>query len=158
MTVSNSTTIDYPGIGGGSFSSNLQIGGTLTIDAGSSLYMDYGAGTASSQLIVSGDIIANGNLSLGDAIGGDLKIGGSWTRGASSTFNSNTRAVYFIGTGTSTINGNGGETFTYIPCLNDSADGMRVIEEVAIENLRGWVDVTSSSARQASKQTSKKSK
>ena len=53
---------------------------------------------------------------------------------------------------------NGGETFTYIPCLNDSASGMRVIEEVAIENLRGWVDVTSSPARQASKQTSKKSK
>ena len=47
----------------------------------------------------------------------------------------------------------GGETFTYIPCLNDSADGMRVIEEVAIENLRGWVDVTSSPARQTSKKS-----
>ena len=38
----------------------------------------------------------------------------------------------------------GGETFTYIPCLNDSEDGMRVIEEVAIENLRGWVDLPTS--------------
>jgi ferrochelatase len=41
----------------------------------------------------------------------------------------------------------GGETFTYIPCLNDSADGMRVIEEVAIENLRGWVDVAPSAVK-----------
>ena len=50
-----------------------------------------------------------------------FKIGGSWTRGASSTFNSNTRAVYFIGTGTSTINGNGGETFTYM--INEKSSG-----------------------------------
>jgi ferrochelatase len=53
----------------------------------------------------------------------------------------------------------GGETFTYIPCLNDSADGMKVIEDVAIENLRGWVDMASPPpARQstARKSTAKK--
>ena len=37
----------------------------------------------------------------------------------------------------------GGETFT-LSQLNDSKDGMRVIEEVAIENLRGWVDLATS--------------
>ena len=41
----------------------------------------------------------------------------------------------------------GGETFTYIPCLNDTADGMKVIEEVAIENLRGWVEMAPSSQK-----------
>jgi len=35
----------------------------------------------------------------------------------------------------------GGETLTYIPCLNDSAGGMKVIEELAAANLAGWVDV-----------------
>ena len=30
---------------------------------------------------------------------------------------------------------------TYIPCLNDSAGGMKVIEELAAANLAGWVDV-----------------
>ena len=35
----------------------------------------------------------------------------------------------------------GGETLTYIPCLNDSAGGMQVIEELAAANLVGWVDV-----------------
>jgi ferrochelatase len=45
----------------------------------------------------------------------------------------------------------GGKTFTYIPCLNDSEDGMRVIEKVAIENLRGWVDIATSSAEKPKK-------
>ena len=35
----------------------------------------------------------------------------------------------------------GGEMFSYVPCLNDSAAGMRVIEEIAIENLAGWIDL-----------------
>ena len=50
----------------------------------------------------------------------------------------------------------GGETFTYIPCLNDSADGMRVIEEVAIENLRGWVDVAPSAVKKPKKTPDKR--
>ena len=35
----------------------------------------------------------------------------------------------------------GGETFSYIPCLNDSPAGMMVIEQIAAENLSGWVDL-----------------
>ncbi len=34
---------------------------------------------------------------------------------------------------------NGGEKFTYIPCLNDSDEGMRVIESVVRRELMGWV-------------------
>lgn len=33
----------------------------------------------------------------------------------------------------------GGEQFTYIPCLNDSEDGMKVIEHVVRRELMGWV-------------------
>jgi ferrochelatase len=33
----------------------------------------------------------------------------------------------------------GGEQFTYIPCLNDSPDGMRVIEAIARRELSGWI-------------------
>jgi len=33
--------------------------------------------------------------------------------------------------------------------LNDTADGMKVIEEVAIENLRGWVEMAPSSQKAA---------
>lgn len=34
---------------------------------------------------------------------------------------------------------NGGEKFTHIPCLNDSDDGMKVIEAVVRRELQGWI-------------------
>jgi ferrochelatase len=34
---------------------------------------------------------------------------------------------------------NGGEKFTHIPCLNDSDNGMRVIENVVRRELQGWI-------------------
>ena len=34
---------------------------------------------------------------------------------------------------------NGGEKFTHIPCLNDSAEGMNVLEKVVRRELQGWV-------------------
>jgi ferrochelatase len=33
---------------------------------------------------------------------------------------------------------NGGERFSYVPCLNDSPLGMRVIEQVVRRELTGW--------------------
>jgi ferrochelatase len=35
--------------------------------------------------------------------------------------------------------GSGGENFAAIPCLNDSAGGMKVIETVVRRELKGWV-------------------
>jgi protoporphyrin/coproporphyrin ferrochelatase len=34
---------------------------------------------------------------------------------------------------------NGGENFAAIPCLNDSTSGMRVIAELALRELSGWI-------------------
>jgi ferrochelatase len=34
----------------------------------------------------------------------------------------------------------GGEHFSHIPCLNDSEDGMDVIEHMVRRELRGWID------------------
>jgi ferrochelatase len=34
----------------------------------------------------------------------------------------------------------GGENFAAIPCLNDSDEGMRVIRELTMRELKGWVD------------------
>lgn len=33
----------------------------------------------------------------------------------------------------------GGEQFAYLPCLNDSAEGMRVIEHIVRRELQGWL-------------------
>jgi ferrochelatase len=34
---------------------------------------------------------------------------------------------------------NGGESFAYLPCLNDSEDGMRVIRHIVDRELQGWI-------------------
>jgi ferrochelatase len=34
---------------------------------------------------------------------------------------------------------NGGETFAYLPCLNDSDHGLRVIRHVVERELQGWL-------------------
>ena len=34
---------------------------------------------------------------------------------------------------------NGGEKFAYVPCLNDSDDGVRVIEHIVRRELMGWI-------------------
>jgi ferrochelatase len=34
---------------------------------------------------------------------------------------------------------NGGEKFTHIPCLNDSSEGMVVLETVVRRELAGWI-------------------
>jgi protoporphyrin/coproporphyrin ferrochelatase len=34
---------------------------------------------------------------------------------------------------------NGGEQFTYIPCLNDSEPGMDVIRQLVLRELQGWI-------------------
>jgi ferrochelatase len=33
----------------------------------------------------------------------------------------------------------GGKSFAAIPCLNDSDDGMRVISQLVLRELKGWV-------------------
>ena len=35
---------------------------------------------------------------------------------------------------------NGGEKFAHIPCLNDSSEGMKVLERIVRRELSGWVN------------------
>ncbi|MEO1483079.1 MAG: ferrochelatase [Myxococcota bacterium] len=43
----------------------------------------------------------------------------------------------------------GGEQFSFIPCLNDSAGGMATIESVVRNELKGWVDAETASPLRA---------
>jgi ferrochelatase len=33
----------------------------------------------------------------------------------------------------------GGEKFAYVPCLNDSEEGLDVIQSVVLRELQGWI-------------------
>lgn len=112
VQLSGNTTLDLPN---GSTGSPFQLGGTLTIDNGSTLNM--AGGTPLTQpLNVLGNLNLNGNLTLSTAGGGDLRLGGNWTRAAAGTFAPNGRAVIFNGVSTQvlTVTGGGTESFAYL--------------------------------------------
>jgi hypothetical protein len=98
VQVSNNTVLNYPN---GDFSARA-IGGNLTVDGGSALYMDYGPGSTNNPLTVAGNVLFSGNISLGDGVGGDMKVGGDWTQLAGTIFVMG-REVSFNGTGTQTL-------------------------------------------------------
>ncbi|MBK8951895.1 MAG: hypothetical protein IPM85_05885 [Chitinophagaceae bacterium] len=129
LQISNNTVLNVPN---GVIFGNGQIQGNLTIDAGSAMYMDYGSPGQNQVIEVYKDVILNGSLSLGDAIGGDLHVKGNWTKDAAATFNSNSRAVIFNGsTADQTITG--ATTFGYL-ILNKSTGNLLLTNNVSCNN------------------------
>ncbi|HRE64965.1 MAG TPA: hypothetical protein PKU77_14350, partial [Ferruginibacter sp.] len=104
VLLTNNTSLNYPN---GSIASR-GICANLTVDAGANLYMDFGINDPTGPLLVGGNVLLNGSLTLSDATGGDLKIAGNWERGIAGSLNAKGRAVYFIGSGSQTIKRSGG--------------------------------------------------
>jgi len=94
VQISNNTLLD---LGNGATAAAKRIAGNLLIDDGSALSMNVSPMTAS--LTVNGNITlgASGTatLSLSSLAGGELFVGGNWTRNASSIFNHNNKKVTF---------------------------------------------------------------
>ncbi len=104
VLVQNNTTVNFPSGGDGYVCYDVQI------DAGSSLQQDYAGG--SSKLTVGRNVTINGTLQLGGSSGGDIILGGNWTRNAGGIFVSNDRKVTFEGTGNFSGNGTTMSTIT----------------------------------------------
>lgn len=98
VQLSNGTTLNYPVQSGARV-----ISGDLTIDASSSLYMDYGSVDCGGSLTVIGNVSVGGNLSLGKNYGDDLKTSGNVVFYSGYGFYPNDRALFFIKDGTQTI-------------------------------------------------------
>lgn len=114
VQISNNTAFD---LGNGGTDVARQIAGSLTTDVGSGFYMDFGSNDCTVPLSVLGNVTNNGSLSLSDASGGDIRVGGNWTRGVSGIFNHKGRAVIFNGTTSNqiiTVTGGGTENFGYL--------------------------------------------
>lgn len=119
VQISNTTAMNPGSSGTGTA---RQIAGNLTIDASSALYMDFGADDMTQAITVLGNLVANGNVSLSNNAGGDLKVGGNFTRASTCTWANNGRAVEFNGSGTQTVTYTAGGTqnFDYFT-INKSA-------------------------------------
>jgi len=134
VQVSNNTTLNC---NNGSTTTRA-IAGNLTIDSGSSLYCDYSGGSCA--LIVGKNITMAGNLSLGVSSGGDLTLGGNFTKNGGQ-LNTNGRAVTFNGTSGQTISGSGSlngsgniDCFTYMSVANGSGGSITLNIPVNVSN------------------------
>ncbi len=127
VQISNNTTLS-PG-GTSNTGTALNVANNLTIDSGSSLYMDYGGNNMTVPLIVNNDLNLNGNLSGSGASGGDIVIKGNWTR-TGSLF-PNTRAVFLQGGNAQTITG--ATTFDYL-LIDKTAGSVTLANDITINN------------------------
>jgi hypothetical protein len=129
VQVSNNTILN---LNINAFNNNLSLGGNLIIDSGSEVIFDNGH---TFDLIVGGDIVLNGTLSLSSTSGSDLFVGGNWTR--TGTFNPNGRMVEFNSTlGIKTLIGH--TTFDYIK-INNTNSELKLNDGITINNTL-WVE------------------
>jgi hypothetical protein len=99
VTISNNTTLNYPN---SAPTVARAIEGNLTINSGSALNMAQVSPSTSAALTVKGNLVNSGTLTLGDAAGGNLNLGGNFT--SAGTFTANSRAVTLNGSTGQTIN------------------------------------------------------
>ena len=77
-------------------------------------------GATTNKLTVGGNVVIGGNtsgtsvLTLSSAIGGDIYLSGNWDTKTNGSYNSNSRAVFFQGAGTSTVTTIGAATFDFL--------------------------------------------
>ena len=113
-----------------------QCAGSMTIESGGSVHMDWG-GAMSKPLNILGSLIINGAMVLSTTVGGDLFIDSTFTNNG--TFTHNSKLVGFTGTHQQTINGTVKTTeFAYIKIDNTAgvklADNIRVIDTLNLKN------------------------
>ena len=148
VLISNNTTFDAPNVGSSPFNIALKCGGNLTIDAGSGFFMDYGGGNNKSGFLKVGrNLLLNGDLSLGDAFGGDLYVSGNFTNNGA--FIDNGRGSIFEGSGAQTISGTSAINFPHLTINNTSGTslGVTLASPVNVANtltlMAGVVNTTS---------------
>lgn len=111
VQISNNTQLNYINP---SNSGPKGIGGNLTIDTGSALYMDYGSVSSAGALTVSGNLSSAGTLTLGQSVGDDIKIGGNIAFTSGYSFDPKGRAVICTKNGTQVLTASSTPTFHYL--------------------------------------------
>jgi hypothetical protein len=92
VILQNNTALD---MGADNTTDDAEINGDLTIESGSSLFMDFDLNDMEAPLIVKGNFTNNGTITLSNEINGDLKLEGDLTDNG--TFDYNNRALFFEG-------------------------------------------------------------
>ena len=103
VQLSNNTTLN---LGNAATSTARQLSGNLTIDVGSTLSMNVGGSQMTAPLIVSGNVLNNGTLTLSSLVGGYIEIQGNYIE--SGLITNNGQFVVFKGSAQQSIERSGG--------------------------------------------------
>ena len=153
VQISNNTTLNFNN------GSNIPrfMGGDLTVDAGSTLTMQtLSTNSSNIGLTVSGNVSNSGiinmsttserlkctnftnnagsTMTMSTAVGGDLEVTGNLTENGN--LNSNSRAIFFTGTGIQDIQGSGTFSVDYI-VLNKASGSVRMLCNLLCEGPNG---------------------
>ena len=113
VQIGYATTLDPAGTSLSGTACNLAR--DLIIDENSAIYMDYTGHNMTVPLVVGRNFSLSGSLSLSGVVGGDIQVGGNWTRAGN--FYPNARAVICNGSAQQVISGV--TTFDYL-IINNS--------------------------------------
>jgi hypothetical protein len=101
VQLSNNTELNLGANGGTGIA--RQIAGNLTVDLGSTLWMNQTGFEMTEPLTVLKNVTIDGSLVLSSLSGGDLKLGGNLSVTTGSNFVHNNRTVWFFGSSSQTI-------------------------------------------------------
>ena len=137
VLVQNGTTVDLAanGFADRAIAGDLNLGVVGAASAGS-----LSMGATTNKLTVGGNIVIGGNtsgtsvLTLSSAIGGDIYLSGNWDTKTNGSYASSTRAVFFQGTGTSTVTTIGAATFDYLFINKTSGGTVSLANDMTVNN------------------------
>ncbi len=107
VQLSNNTVLNAAGAAAVNAAVTFATAGDLTVDAGSTLSMNFGGNNMTTPLNVAGNITFAGNLTASGAAGGDILLQGNWINNgaAAINFTPNNRIVTFNGSSLQSITG-----------------------------------------------------
>jgi hypothetical protein len=147
VQINSGTTLNLGNSGTGT---GRQCAGNLTINSGGTLSMNETGAVMTAALTVRGNFTNNGTITLSGSIGGDLVLFGNLDDNG--TFTANSRAIFFDGSNTQTINSTtdpldidvmrvqktGGEIVIGTNLLVDeTSDPLQVTNSASVINLNG---------------------
>lgn len=130
VIVQDMTHIDV-GFDGSRRTIAAEIDGDFTIEAGSAFYMDYAGHNMEAPLIVGGNFLNDGTISLSGANGGDLKVFGNFTNNGNFFFNN--RAIFFEGSEVQELNATSELSIPYL-LINKSAGEVVLNQDIVINS------------------------
>ncbi|MEO8150883.1 MAG: T9SS type A sorting domain-containing protein [Bacteroidia bacterium] len=128
VQVSNNTSVDLSANGW----ANRSCAGYLNIVNGCSLTM----GAMTNYLNVGTNLVLDGSLALatGAINGGNIRVGGNWTKNTNGVFTPNNRTVYVVGTLSSNINGTApGEIFDYLIINKTGVASVTINKDITVQ-------------------------